>query len=222
MYGVASQQFSLETFLIVQVFSLLPDTDQLQSKLSQLMYSGPTKILKVAYVVMQFALSIFIAQWITSNSPVTFLKGQVILQILLFLVFFIILELNDNLLKRRVAEGMGLCLMLIGIYQARYDLLCTGSIMLTYTVAGHRSFVSHSLASLVLIVIMLKSTHSQFVISAFIGYGSHLLGDHIFEDKECPLYFPIGILMGSYRSKFIKRDSVLIIINMICAYIVWC
>ncbi len=209
----ALAKFTMSGLVVATFFSVLADADQLQSKVSQWLFNAPTKLFKWGSVVFQLVGSMMIA--VSFSGYVGLFKDTCVSGMFLFLVSYIVLEPNDNFIRRRAAESVSLALLFGGLYFGKVIPMCAGSIFLTYTIAGHRSFVSHSFMSLGILCMMVYTIYPVYLLPVIVGYGSHLFGDHVFDVETCPLLFPIDVLMGSYKSKFLRRDLILIAINLL-------
>lgn len=209
----ATGSFSVGGLVVACFFSILPDADQLQSKVSQLLFNAPTKLFQIASVLLQLGGSLFAAVWMVDY--VSLFSDRRISALLLFLICYIVLEPNDSFIRRRAAESVSLLMLFGGLFTGIYGFACAGSIFLTYTVAGHRSFVSHSLFSLAILYFMMARVYPGYHEAVLIGYGSHLFADHVFDVDRCPLLFPLDMISRVYKSKFVRRDLILTLINLL-------
>tara|TARA_Y100001933_G_scaffold167529_1_gene165854 strand:+ start:207 stop:929 length:723 start_codon:yes stop_codon:yes gene_type:complete len=215
VFTVASGRFTLDGLAVACFFSVLADADQLQSKVSQLLFNASTKVFMILSVVIQFIGSAIVALKLSSH--LSFFQEARLTTVLLFLIFFIVLEPNENFIRRRAAETTSLILLLYGLYNGSSILVCAGGICLTYTIAGHRSFVSHSALSLAILYVMVKQLYPVYTLPVLFGYGSHLFVDHVFDHDKCPLAFPVDLLVKKHKSEHTKRDLILITINLLIA-----
>ena len=209
----ATGSFTVDGLAVACFFSILADADQLQSKVSQLLFNAPTKLFQIASVMLQLGGSLLAAVWMVDY--VSLFSDRRISALLLFLICYIVLEPNDNFIRRRAAESVSLLMLFGGLFTGMHALTCAGSIFITYTVAGHRSFVSHSGLSLCILYFMMSRLFPGYLMAVLIGYGSHLFADHVFDVDKCPLLFPMDVIMGTYKSKHLRRDLILIIINLL-------
>lgn len=186
------------------VFSLLPDLDQLQSKISQYLFKLPTKIMMHLVNLCRLLFSSLLLFVLIDNTIFSInyhsTYEHVVISLVAAVMAFLLLEPDETFIKRRVAESIGIIFFVYGILHGEMRFVQVASIIITYTISGHRSIVSHSLLSLFVIAKMTYNT--PIMIGALIGYSLHLLCDHIFKDMNCPLFFPIDVLI-----EFTKRDK---------------
>jgi len=217
-------ELSIPGILASAVFSLLPDLDQLQSKISQYLFKLPTNLLIHLINIGRFVFSGFLFFILMDNQILGISYHSkyehVVVSAVAATFFFILLEPDENFIKRRVAESIGIILFAYGVLNGEVKFIQVSSIIVTFTIAGHRSIVSHSLLSLFVVIKMTFGT--AIMPGAFIGYSLHLLCDHLFEEMRCPLYFPIDFLLGlikkeKNRSKKSNglRDSLMLFSNIL-------
>lgn len=223
---------ALRGLIWILITSILADLDQLQSKIGQLLFDGPTKLTMFIYNLFRWIVSLSGAGYYYHTLHKTWSQMgrlEVSMLVVVFLTFLVVLEPNENFIKRRVAEMMGLVLMALGFVQWDILLLIQGALILTYTIAGHRSFVSHSLASFGLLVVVLSQADPEILWYGVVGYGLHLLCDHVFDTDPCPLFQPFDLLIkmalrmmkggGSKLKATQVRDLQLLTINILLVYI---
>lgn len=203
--------------ITIGIASILADLDHLESKISNKMYSritrGITNLLSLIIPIL-FAIITYtqLNKWnntyhFFNSSWESFIAGAIV-----FVISNIFIKEQYQVIKKIVAYGVAVGLMVYGVYKGERILISIGIFICVYTAASHRSGVTHSILSGIIATLIVYRIDLSYNLDlakyVFWGYLLHILSD-CFTARGCPILFPLANkrVRFSYKISILNREN---------------
>ncbi|WP_315165763.1 metal-dependent hydrolase [Metaclostridioides mangenotii] len=213
---------SIVGILVATIFSILPDLDQPNSSISQLIFKNDiSRYIYKIFIYLVNVLIFFISININENFYIS--------AIITFVAIIIIEAKITHTLIRKVFLSLIFILLAISLYFINVQIyfVMFALIFAVFPWLKHRSF-SHSLFAVIMIYFILKQIElvsglDYLSIYGTIGYGSHIFMGDLFTKQGVPLFYPISdkkislgfLKVGGKFSNFAEYLFILVLIAIV-------
>jgi len=217
LFKIPITVFSL---MLSAFFSILPDLDESNSVISDILLKKNTSKFLFKFVVYMISLAIFFISLKLNNN-------FYISSIITFISLIIIESKLTHTLLRKIFLSLIFILLALCLYlvKAKIYFIIFCLMLSSFPWLKHRSF-SHSIFAIIIIYFLLKQIELIYNISnlSFLGtlsYASHMFLGDLFTKSGIPLFYPITdkkfslgfFKVGSFFSNILEISFVLILIG---------